>query len=42
VPVQEARPRKDSTFPPIVGLKTGAEGCARVMDVVDLPRAFAQ
>ena len=42
VPVQQARPKKDSTFSPVVGLKTGAEGCARVMDVADLPRVFAR
>lgn len=42
VPVQQALPKRGLTFSPIAGLMTGAEGCARVMDVVDLPKVFAQ
>lgn len=42
VSVQQAQPKKDSTFSLVAGLKTVAEGGVRVMDVVDLPRVFAQ
>jgi hypothetical protein len=37
--VQQAQLRKDS---PVAGLKIGAEGCVRGMDVGDLPTAFAR